>query len=135
MAECLADEGIDGVDVVQGGITFESAFDWEADDYQVANFVCTLRYPTQPSMIGYLSEAQLRFTYRYWATATTPCLRLLGYNIPDPPREEYFVETFYSSVGWNPYNILYQHPMDERDWELVEFRCPQLPEKLGLRYY
>ena len=94
-------------------------------------------YPFRQADSGYLSKAQLEWVYDYWATNTTPCLELLGIDVPTMPERRDFVDGYYISVYWSPYtNIegdLRGGEIDPRvDWNMVDFRCPPLPREFGM---
>lgn len=69
-----------------------------------------------------LDPVQRGEIYEYYLTLRD-CLIAEGYDVAEPPSQEYFVEN-YNTDPWSPYeSVGYVGP----SWESIQIRCPQQP--------
>lgn len=130
MVSCLIDRGFDAHEV-SGGFSVDGTRD-EADPDAtfVAMWVCRGEYPVDPRTTGYLSEAQALYMYDYFVERLSPCLRLLGYDVPPPPARDGYAESVRTGTFWNPYYSDVATPQVEtlEDWALIDVKCAPLPD-------
>lgn len=129
--DCVADSAA-GLATSDDGVVIypEDAEGMRAFDR--AWFICTLKYPTDWSRVdaaerGFLSEPQIDWMYGYLTERTAPCLRALGFALPEPPERQAYLDGYHGgSTWWDPY---YQAvpSIQEDDWEWIDFRCPPPP--------
>jgi hypothetical protein len=138
VAGCLVESGYpDYVDSF-GNIRFDLAIDDR--DFERAYFICSVKYPLELSALGYLSEAQVAYIFDYEVEVVSPCLRLLGFDISEPPNRESYLESHRTGGGlnWSPYwdavNLYEGDPWTPEFWDFIDFHCPPLPEPLGFSH-
>lgn len=105
--------------------------------YGIADVVCTGKYPIDLTHTKPLTEDQWVRVYEHLVDVTVPCIRDLGYDIPDPPTLETYLQSSPES-RWDPIADAEQQVTDDAlstgRWESFdEFQraCPHSPE--GLR--
>ena len=95
------------------------------DRFNRAFYVCTLSHPldfSDPSALGFYSPEQVDYLNSYYSERLIPCLRLLGYTIPDQPAQ---VGTTGPDVS--PYWSLDPVPGSAQEWHAIDLRCPPPP--------
>ena len=125
--KCIIEANIQGVrQTAEGGLSFASDDKTVQDAFNRAMYVCTLSYPidvSQPELLGYLSAEQLDYLDDYYRERLAPCLRLLGYTVPDPsPRDD-----IQSSISYMPYWTMTPQPTTEAEWSMIDLWCQPAP--------
>jgi hypothetical protein len=69
------------------------------------------------------TEQQLLDRYDYLVEMAA-CLAAEGYDTPDPPSPEAFVEGYGTEESWSPYNFL-PLSLSEEEWQRLMVACPQ----------
>jgi hypothetical protein len=139
VAECMRAAAIPGVDVQSNGqYNFDPTDPEVMDAFNRQLYICSMTYPGEfdfdaPEEQGYFSPEQLEYIYDYVVERTMPCLRMLGYGIPEPPTRGEFVETFYTSGYSLPYYEVTPALVDVEVWERVLRECP--PPPIGEWYF
>lgn len=126
MSQCMQKQGWPNT-VSEEGVLFEGITDEQMSAFELAQFVCLQRYPTDRRTEPLTAE-QLRALYAHERDVVAPCLREQGFDPGEAPSEETFVaealEDPYSR--WNPRaNVFEQVPLGQLE-ELEEI-CPPLP--------
>lgn len=125
---CLTRAGVERVSVSGTGASYSMSYWGEPDpEFRSTFYVCMRQYPSEQvgEHSSFFSRAQLGFLYDHWAMKTVPCLRLAGFDTPDAPSRDSFVDEYYTENQWDPY--LHLRERQDIDWELVNFRCPPPP--------
>lgn len=89
-AECMTEQGFPPD---QGG----GPMSWTTPDGQLlglntALYVCQAKYPVAHRYRESLSREQLELVYDHQVEVMVPCIRGLGYDVPEPPTPERFLE-------------------------------------------
>jgi len=115
---CMRDQGwpIEAVGATGMSWTAVPPQQNEAAQIAFAGCVAGLNLPEY----GAPSGVEIESIYRFWVDTLTPCLESEGYDIPDPPSVETFVET-YPGVEWSPWRYVTDYSPG------LEERCPQSP--------
>jgi hypothetical protein len=124
---CLAESGVEGVELDGGNITFVGE---NFRDFDRANYICSLRYPTRienPEQSGLLSPAQLEYLHDFFTERLLPCIRLLGYEVSAVPDRETLAAGIALGPVWNPYDGVRPHPAQASDWQPILTGCPRPP--------
>lgn len=98
---------------------------------ELAYFRCSQMYPppqVSAEELGYYSSEQRAYLYDDFTQRLIPCLRVMGFNVVDPPAE-FFLGSGY--LRWDPYASLVRNPSvwDASLWALIDVRCP--PPAIG----
>jgi hypothetical protein len=88
--ECMTEQGFPPD---RGGGTMS----WTTPDGQLlglntALYVCQAKYPVAHRYRESLSREQLELVYDHQVEVMVPCIRDLGYDVPEPPSRERFLE-------------------------------------------
>lgn len=121
LADCIRDAGFSAEVSADGSsMSFDYGTVEQRPAYEAAKAACDaeigLPLPPEP-----LSEPQIRERYAFLVEART-CLIAQGYDLPEPPTEDVFVET-YGSDPWSPFSDV--PVMDQEAWEALTAICPQ----------
>ena len=119
IVDCLWDEGIEASLALNGG-GYEF-LDEYTEQVAVAEYVCKVMYPPDPSWYPVATKDQIGQIYDYFVTELTPCLEREGQAIDAPPGRQYFVDNW-PHAGWNPY-----FSVDTADPDrtiILEEKCP-----------
>jgi hypothetical protein len=128
VAACLREQGIPA-EVDEYGWNVNIPIGQE-QEYDLAIFVCEVRFPLSPSLSQPFTEEELRYIYRYFVEQLRPCLQGRGYEIGEPPSFEQFRETWWTddTPPWSPYRDLIEHDADA--FEATQEACPPTPPDL-----
>ena len=124
-AKCRSSDGFDTAYVYRVGLEFGLDPKTQTAAY-LAYYTCAAQYPVDPIARGFLSTDQLGFMYDYYAQRLAPCLRSLGFTVPEPPQRGRFIAASFNGDSWNPYDgvtLARSSPV----WRLIDERCPPLP--------
>jgi hypothetical protein len=126
--DCLTTAGLD-VTLSGGGISYAVTPDQSDGEVNYAQYVCTLEYPFSQIRQAYFSRAQLAYMYDFFANRLGPCMRLLGYDLPEAPSKSVFVDSFYTGGNaWIPYYRVQPMIQEEFKWDEIDWRCGVLPD-------
>lgn len=124
LAACLERAGAEAqvITGVQGGVAWRIDGASEAEERTVYQSCGqSLREDGLVQESSPLSESELHEFYRY-QVGLAQCLSALGLKINPGPSEEEFV----SSGGmWSPYDDVYPHVANLREWDQLQAACPQ----------
>jgi hypothetical protein len=120
-AQCVTDEGFPASAAADGGVDFEAIPAEQADASALATFVCRERYPVDPSEF---EDPDLSGLYDYYTQELVPCLEAEGYEIPSPPSEQTFIDSYWTAA-WIPYNFV--EVTSDEEWTRLNAACPQHP--------
>lgn len=114
--ECLSGQGFVG----------NAEDGWSVPEAQMAAlnlamYICDSRYPLSPAEPP-LTEDQRITLFTYWVEVQTPCLKQLGYKIPEPPTLEVWLT---GTEEWAPY--LFVNSDDSGKARTI---CPDQPADL-----
>lgn len=126
LAACIRDRGFNVEVIPPGdGISFEAVPATQNSAAQAAEQECrdglNLR---EGSASDYTDEVRSHI-YDY-QLALRQCLIEAGYDIPDPPSREIYVENYFRDP-WIPYSFLPVDALNALDPESIIYRCPQYP--------
>ncbi|WP_150462992.1 hypothetical protein [Nesterenkonia ebinurensis] len=102
MTECLNDQGFD-LEVVDNGVTYGYLPEDQQLAAQEANFLCRMKYPTDPRNAQLdPPDEQRREQYRLAVEESYPCWIEAGFEIPEPPTYETWLANSGTDEGWIP---------------------------------
>lgn len=127
-ASCLTDEGF-YAEATSNGLS-SSADPGQEQELAVATYVCALKYPTNPRTNIPLNDDQKRFLYEYYTRVLTPCVEAEGFQVPPPPTQQSYIETYGNEGSWNPYALVAEATGGEEEWLRINALCPQVPPGL-----
>lgn len=127
MVGCMDEAGFAASVRPDGGIEFAPVADAQSEALSVANYVCGVQYPVDPTYARPLNDEQLKYLYWYFIEKLVPCLEAEGFNIPAPPSEATFVDQ-YDAHPWSPYSDVATSTEDA--WIAINEKCPQMPSAL-----
>jgi hypothetical protein len=125
-AACLREQGIPA-EIDETGWHVEIPIGQERE-YDLAMFVCDVRFPLSPSLIQPFTDDELRYIYRYFVEELRPCLQGRGYEIVPPPSFEEFHDTWRAGHSWSPYRDLNETDADA--FMATQEACPPTPSDL-----
>ena len=131
IAACLREQGIP-VEIDEYGWTYSIPvgpleYD-QTREFELALFVCEVRFPLSPSLYQPFTEDELRYTYRYFVEQLRPCLQGRGYEIGAPPSFEEFRSRWWTDETWSPYRDVVETDADA--FMATEDACPPTPPDL-----
>lgn len=97
IGECLSTEGFPQ--------SSTKMFTWgpgQKEQYDLAFYTCSARYPLLPVFSHPPTEAQFRVYYQYYLSETIPCLEKAGYTVSDVPSLESYLESVKNGKPWMP---------------------------------
>jgi hypothetical protein len=125
MVGCLTELGWEGLEVDWDGGTDTSHIpDEQRDLYDADQARCAERYPYKPP-----TESDVRELYAA-ELENSSCLSDLGYDMPEPPSEQVFVDTFGTATQWFAMTSATLEAMDAATYESVFTACPPPSWKL-----
>ncbi len=131
LVDCVESMNVPGVTVsIDNGFLIDDTPGAQRD-LELAYFRCTQMYPP-PQMsaeeLGYYSAEQLAYLYDDFTRRLVPCLRMMGFDVVDPPAELFRGSGY---LSWDPYAVLVRNPTawDASLWALIDVRCP--PPAIG----
>lgn len=127
-ASCLNDEGFDA-EAVDNSLS-STAPAGQEEPFAVATYVCALKYPINPRSNIPLNEDQIRYLYEYYTRVMTPCVEKEGFQVPEPPTQQSYIERYGQEGSWNPYELVAEAVSSEEDWQRINRLCPQVPTGL-----
>lgn len=130
IADCLVSAGWTDVTATpDSGIDSGTVPTAQAEAYAIAFYVCHAKYPLDPKYSVPLDDDQIKLIYAYYRDGLAPCLEAQGFQVPDAPSEQQFLDTYAETGGWDVYgNVAPQ--VDQEGWYEINAECPQLPEDL-----
>ena len=121
---CMHDAGFDEVHQHGDGLSL-GAEGHAGKLVYLALWVCAAQYPVHPALLGYLPEGQREYLWDYWDSRTVPCLRGLGFDVPDLADRDAFVAA-QGGYSWSPYEVVDPSGFG---WDGIDEECPPLPEE------
>lgn len=102
------------------------------DEFWLAVYVCTLRYPVLPKYTQPEGEPQKRAAYTWTVEYLVPCLAANGYALTTPvPSEAAFVDSWGTERAFFPYEELNartaEFGISNATMARLERECPQMP--------
>jgi hypothetical protein len=116
---CMHDAGYTAVHRHGDGLSLGADGDSGLDAY-LALWVCAAQYPVHPALMGYLSADDRGYLWDYWNTRTIPCLRALGFEVPDLSARDGFL----ASPGGYPASPYALVDPSELGWDVIDAACP-----------
>lgn len=89
-SECMTEQGFPPDR--EGGTMSWTTPDGQLLGLNTALYVCQAKYPVAHRYRESLSRAQLELVYDHQVEVMVPCIRELGYDVPEPPSRERFLE-------------------------------------------
>ena len=121
VVDCLQERGWDVVLEADGwsmeGATAEQADAYERDQRECQELSGANDIPVPP-----LTDERLEELYAY-EVELAECLRAEGYDIPEAPSEQAFVELYTTEDAWYAYRFV--TPTSEDAWKALQVSCPQ----------
>ena len=97
----------------------------------VSWYVCSARYPFDPTGSGYFSVQQLVYLYDYDRRWVIPCMVLGGYDVGEIPDQAEFIRRGVSGTVWSPLEGQFEDfGMTEQDYAELDARCDVYPDYL-----
>ncbi len=127
--QCMKDQHIEGMVFSENSWTYASTAPYGQDLANRAMFVCDAQYPMDPSLVGYLSDAEMEWNYNYNQKRLVPCLHLMGYTVANRTGEYAKGSNDY----WVPYYEMTPMPTAQ-EWKIVDLKCPPSPVGSDLLY-
>lgn len=136
LGDCLHDAGYN-VEVSTDGMSFSADSGESVQDYSLATYVCTARFPDFGTVISQLDAPAFIALQAFWAGTVAPCLTLAGEPAPRAAARvapEGSPEiTAQSVIGMGAYPIAgLVQGREEADVARLEQRCPTVPAWLDL---
>ncbi len=119
IVDCLSDEGVEATLALNGG-GYEFVDEY-TEQVAVAEYICNVMYPADPSWYPIATKDQIGQIYDYFVTELTPCLEREGHAIDAPPSRQFFVDNW-PHAGWNPYFSV--DTSDPARTTILEEKCP-----------
>lgn len=116
---CMHDAGYPEVHEYGDGLSLGPAAGNDVEAY-LALWVCTSQYPVHPALMGHLSAEQRGYLWDFWDARTVPCLRSLGFAVPDLDERAAFVDSP-GGYGFSPYTRV---DPGELGWDGIDEACP-----------
>lgn len=130
MVQCLSDEGLPyATDGGDGSVRWENVPDAQMEAFEIARYVCSVKFPRDPSEQEPLTAAQLDRLYDYYTGELTDCVRSLGYEVSKAPSREVFRET-YATSPWMPTDDAYAAGLSPEEYSTLAQACSEIPEDL-----
>jgi len=131
IAQCLREQGITveideygwNVEIPVGPQEYE-----QTREFELASFVCEVRFPLSPSLSQPYTEDEIRYTYWYFVEQLRPCLQERGYQIGVPPSLEEFRARWWTDDPWSPYRDVTESDADA--FMATADACPPEPPDL-----
>ena len=123
---CMDEEGFASTIDKYGQISYSGVTPEQTEPFDIAQYVCGVRYPIDPKYQIPFNDKELSYLYDYYTGTLTKCLKGQGYQVAEPPSRGTFIDNYYSSTaGWTPYqNVDAPTPAA---WKSVNEKCPQTP--------
>ncbi|WKZ83723.1 MAG: hypothetical protein QY307_05635 [Acidimicrobiia bacterium] len=119
---CMRDQGWPVEPIGDTGISW-LAIPFEQNEAAQVGFARCVAGLSIPEY-GVESGVEVENIYTFWVDVLKPCLEAEGYDIPDPPSVDSFVEN-YPDVEWVPWRYVSNTSSE------LEARCPQSPHDYG----
>jgi hypothetical protein len=123
MVDCLQEQGIDAELSEDGGYGTQGT-EAQALAHDLAQYVCNVQYPTDPSLAQPLTPDEIAFIYDYYIQVQVPCLVNEGYEVEPAPSREVFADTYGTAEMWSPYNSV-SPGAGPAEWRRINEACPQ----------
>ncbi len=125
ISQCVEEEGFPASVRADGGISFGSIPDGQAEAQNLAMYTCRVKYPVDPSYNLPLTEGEASFLYGYYRDTLVPCLSAHGYEL-EVPSESVFDDKIKTGGGlWSPYQDLAN--ISSEAFQAIDAACPQVP--------
>lgn len=122
VVNCLTDLGYDVTALDDGGVEVQLSSSQPAEQYQsdFADCQATVGLETE---VAPLTTEQLQDVYAQ-TRSTAECLEGEGYEMPDLPSEQYFVDNYYPDP-YVPFAFLPQDSITQEEIDRLMIECPQ----------
>lgn len=127
IAQCMSDAGFQASAEPDGGVKYEEIPEAQGEAQSVANYVCSVQYPVDPTYARPLNEEQLDYLYWYFTNELIPCLEEEGHSVSTAPSRSTFIDQ-YDSNPWSPYSDV--AAVSDAAWLAINEKCPQMPAEL-----
>lgn len=121
LADCLTDLGYQ-VALLEGGVEVRFSSSQTKDQY-LADYAICQEQAAIPFDVPDLTVSQLNNLYDQ-TQATRDCLIAHGFEIPQPPSMQYFVDNYYTDP-YVPFAFLPQESISQEDVDRLMKECPQ----------
>ncbi|TFD56751.1 hypothetical protein E3T39_15555 [Cryobacterium suzukii] len=126
MESCMHDLGWpDMRATADGGVESGGIQKSQAGAHALAWYTCNAKYPMDPKFNVPLNDERLGKLFDYFTDELQPCLAAEGYDTPEAPSRETFIDTYAETGGWNLYEGVAGGGQSE--WNTINKKCPQLP--------
>ena len=125
IAGCLREEGFDDATATLGEQIESASADQQ--DYQLATYVCSARFPIDPKYFRPLTEKSIGLVYDYFVNSLVPCLAAQGHTVSAPPSRDAFVTGWEGVPGWNPYGEIPLAEIGQAELDRLISVCPEYP--------
>ncbi|MDX1658510.1 MAG: hypothetical protein R3343_06800 [Nitriliruptorales bacterium] len=111
--------------IIPGGINFSRIPEDQNQKAQAVQAACEAGMNTPSPRPR--NEAELGEIYEYML-ALRECLIAEGYDIPEPPSKQVWIDTHYDpDLAWKIWSFVPDAGNPEYSWEHIEVRCPAQP--------
>lgn len=109
-AQCMQEAGYP-VEASQGGVVLAGQVA-DPGAYNLALYVCTAQYPTDPRASLPLPRVRAEVQYEYLVNVATPCVEELGFPVEEPPSLQAWLDAYYGASGvvWDPFGAVTSAP-------------------------
>jgi hypothetical protein len=121
VVDCLQERGWDVV-LESDGWSIEGTNAEQAESYTQDQEACQEETGFNDLKGPPLTEAQMKDLYKF-EVDLAECLRREGYEIPDAPSEQAFIDRYTTTDAWYAYRTV--EPTSEESWNELQETCPQ----------
>ncbi len=132
VGDCVQGEGFPDVEIGDdGSIGFSTEGDAQRAPYDLAMYVCQARFPLDPRYSAPLDDDALGRLYDFYVDEQVPCLEGQGFDIPEPPSRQQFIDSYFDYPTWIPYAFVMSPEALQSGFDpsAIDNICPQdLPD-------
>ncbi|TFD49587.1 hypothetical protein E3T55_10940 [Cryobacterium frigoriphilum] len=124
MESCMNDLGWPDRATADGGLDHGMIQDAQAGAHALAIYTCNAKYPMDPKYNVPLTDERLSELFDYFTDELQPCLEAEGYDVPESPSRETFIDTYAENGAWHLYENV---STGQSTWNSINAKCPQIP--------
>jgi hypothetical protein len=121
IVDCLRERGWD-VNLEVDGWSMEGVSEQQSDAYSRDQGECQDLSGLNDISVPPLTDDRLKDIYAY-EVELADCLRSEGYDIPEAPSEQAFMDRYTTEDAWFAYKFV--EPTSEERWTALQTSCPQ----------
>lgn len=125
LTRCIEEQGFPASATSDGGISYGTIPEEQAEAQNIAVYICRVQYPTDPSALLPLTADEVSFLYEFYKSELVPCLTSRGYEVEMPSESVFRDRLKTEGSPWAPYQEIPEVGGAALETLLVE--CPQIP--------